>query len=108
MVGGLSRVSQDIPPFALAAGIPIRVFDINRIGLRRRGFDSQTRAKVREMFRLIYNSGYSIKEGIEQLNVSYPGDPEAKLILDFAANNTRGIAPRMTKDWKSKTESEFD
>ncbi|MCF0247927.1 MAG: acyl-ACP--UDP-N-acetylglucosamine O-acyltransferase, partial [Synergistes sp.] len=53
MVGGMSRVSQDIPPFALAAGIPVRVFDINRIGLRRRGFDSQTRAKIREMFRLI-------------------------------------------------------
>ena len=38
----------------------------------------------------------------------YPDDPEAKMILDFAAESTRGFTPRMTQDWHHKTEDKID
>lgn len=108
MVGGLSRVTQDVPPYTLAAGVPLRVYDINRVGLRRRGFEAKTRGKIREMYKLIYNSGLTYKEALKELASRYPGDKEAKLILDFTAESTRGITPRMTQDWHQKSEVKVD
>ena len=108
MVGGLSRVTQDVPPFCLAAGVPLRVYDINRVGLRRRGFETKTRGKIREMYKLIYNSGFTGKAALAELAERYPNDAEAKMIIDFAAASTRGMTPRMTQDWHTKTEAKID
>ena len=104
MIGGLSRITQDVPPYCLAAGIPLRVFDINKVGLRRRGFESSTRRKIRDMYKLIYNSALPMKEALKQLAEKYPGDAEAKMILDFATESTRGFTPRVTHDWERKAE----
>ena len=104
MIGGLSRITQDVPPYCLAAGIPLRVFDINKVGLRRRGFESSTRRKIRDMYKLIYNSSLPMKEALKKLAETYQGDAEAKMILDFAAESTRGFTPRVTHDWERKAE----
>ena len=86
----------------------MRVYDINKVGLRRRNIDVQTRRKIREMYKLIYNSGLTIRDGLSQVRERYPDDPEAKMILDFAAESTRGFTPRMTQDWHHKTEDKID
>lgn len=100
MIGGMSRIVQDVPPFSLAFGIPIRVYDINRVGLKRRGFDSETRRQIRDMYRIIYNSGRTVKQGLAEIERVYAGSAAAKMILDFAAEATRGFAPRITQEWK--------
>ena len=104
MVGGLSRITQDIPPFCLASGIPCRVYDINRVGLRRRGFTSESRRSIRDMYKIIYNSGRTIREGIEEVSNVYGDRDEAKILLRFAEESTRGFTPRMTQDWSKKSE----
>ncbi len=103
MIGGLSRVVQDVPPFCLASGAPLRVYDINRVGLQRRGIDSDTRRLIREIYRIIYNSGRTVKAGLEEVENLYGSNPAAKTILDFAANATRGFTPRITLDWHNKS-----
>lgn len=100
MVGGLSRVVKDVPPYCLAAGAPLRVYDINKVGLRRRGMDLATRTKIREIYRLIYNSGLTVRAGLEEVAKRFVDNPAAKMILDFAAESTRGLSPRMTQDWQ--------
>lgn len=104
MIGGLSRITQDVPPYCLAAGIPLRVFDINKVGLRRRGFESASRRKIRDMYKLIYNSSLQLKEALRRLAEKYPNDREAQMIIDFAAESTRGFTPRVTHDWERKSE----
>ncbi len=104
MIGGLSRITQDVPPYCLAAGIPLRVFDINKVGLRRRGFESAARRKIRDMYKIIYNSSLPLKKALQQMAAKYPGDKEAQLILDFAAESTRGFTPSVTHDWERKAE----
>ena len=39
MVGGLARVAQDIPPFVMVDGDSSLLVGLNRVGLRRAGFD---------------------------------------------------------------------
>ena len=37
MVGGMSRIERDVPPFCMVEGHPARVRALNRIGLQRSG-----------------------------------------------------------------------
>lgn len=108
MIGGLSRITQDVPPYCLASGVPLRVYDINRVGLKRRGFDSPTRMRIRKMYGIIYNSGRTVREGLAEVRRLFGEDSAARLILDFAAGATRGFAPRITRDWEKNGEKEID
>lgn len=103
MIGGMSRVVQDVPPFCLASGVSAYVYDINRVGLRRRGIDSETRRLVREMYRIIYNSGRTVKEGLSEIERLHGDNFAARMILDFAAAATRGFAPRISQSWRDKS-----
>ena len=108
MVGGLSRVTQDVPPFTLAAGVPLRVYDINKVGLRRRGIELPVRRKIREVYRIIYNTGRTLKAAVSEIETNFHDDAEVRMILDFIAGSTRGLTPRMTQDWKTKSEEKVD
>lgn len=108
MIGGMSRITQDVPPYCLAVGSPIRVYDINRVGLKRRGFDTETRKQIREMYRIIYGPERTIKEGLAEVGRLFAGSAAARMILDFAAGATRGLAPRITREWKKNDGREAD
>lgn len=56
-VGGMSRMSQDVPPFMLLEGHPARVRRVNVIGLRRAGFEDAEIEGLQYAFREIYRSG---------------------------------------------------
>ena len=108
MIGGLSKIVQDVPPFCLANGSPIRVYDINRIGLKRRGFESHSRKLIREMYRTLYDPSRTMREGLAELESKYGSTAEAKMILEFASQSTRGLSPRINHDWNHKAQGEKD
>ena len=108
MIGGLSKIVRDVPPFCLANGSPIKVYDINRVGLKRRGFDTETRKNIRQMYRTLYAPGLTIREGLAELEDKFGPTPEGRMILDFAAASTRGLSPRIDHDWDRKNPEEKD
>lgn len=108
MIGGLSRITQDVPPYCLASGIPLRMYDINRVGLKRRGFDSQTRMQIRKMYNLVYHSGMTVREGLAEMERVFGDEAAAKLIIDFAAKATRGFVPSVRQKWKKGGEQDID
>ena len=57
MIGGGSRVSQDIAPFVKSAGSPPRNAGINAIGLERRGFARETRDAIERAYRIFFRDG---------------------------------------------------
>lgn len=106
MVGGFSRVTQDIPPYCLAAGVPCRVYDINKVGLRRRGFDSKARMLIHEMYKVIYNSSNGIRNGIAEMSNIYKDSLYAKVILEFVEQATRGLTPRFLQGRANTTKDQ--
>ena len=56
MVGGMSRVTHDIPPYTIGAGIPYKFGGLNIIGLKRHGFPLETRRELSKAFKLLYRS----------------------------------------------------
>ena len=96
MTGFQSHVSQDVPPFMMAAGHPLSVSTFNAEGLRRRGFSKERIALVKQMHRLLYRDGLTLdnaKAAIAALRGTVEGgDVDVAMLLDFLAASTRGIA----------------
>ncbi len=54
--GGMSRISQDVPPFMLIEGHPARVRRVNEVGLQRAGFSQDDIDSLDRAFRRIWRS----------------------------------------------------
>lgn len=82
-VGGFSRISVDVPPFMVVAGVPLNVVSTNAVGLRRRGMSDATMLALREAHRLIWRSGLPKPEAVSIIGQRYPKDPDIRYLLDF-------------------------
>jgi len=91
MIAGGIRVVKDVPPYALAGGMPAQFEGLNSIGLRRRGFPAETRELIAAAYRAIYRSGMNVSQAVEYIKEHLPRIPEITAILDFIAQSNRGI-----------------
>lgn len=72
MVGGMSRINRDVPPFMLVEGNPARVRALNKVGLQRAGLanaDGTAMQSLKKAFRLLYHSGLPFSQALEQLDM---------------------------------------
>ncbi len=73
MVGGMSRIHRDVPPYMLVEGNPARVRSLNLVGLRRSGLmeadGGKTFQSLKKAFRLLYRSGLSLPQALEQFDL---------------------------------------
>lgn len=91
MIQGGCRFSKDIPPYIIAGREPIAYSGINIIGLRRRGFSSETIENIHNAYRIIYNSGKNVSDALAQIKEEMTMTPEIKYIVSFIENSERGI-----------------
>ena len=91
MIGGGSRVSQDIAPFVKAAGSPPRNAGVNSIGLERRGFDRDTREALERAYRLFFRDRSTASMAVDAIRRELPGIPEAEHFARFCETSVRGI-----------------
>lgn len=91
MIQGGSRFSKDIPPFIIAGREPIAYAGINIVGLRRRGFSNELIENIHNTYRIIYQSGMNVTDGLEQVRREVPMSQEIEYILSFIENSQRGI-----------------
>ena len=89
-IGGLSGISKDVPPFVIVSGIrkQMRVSGINKVGLRRRGFDNDTLKKLDKAYRIIFMTPeLLLQEALEQAAAEVAGcEPVDQLIAFFRAS----------------------
>lgn len=90
MIQGGSRFSQDIPPYIIAGKEPIRYAGVNLIGLRRRGFSTETIEMIHDTYRTIYARGI-LKDGIAEARAKYPESKEVEYICSFIESSKRGV-----------------
>ena len=90
-VGGGFRIVQDVPPFILAAGEPLQYSGINKIGLRRRGIDSNARKLIKEAYKLYFRSELNRKDALEKIKTDLDQSHEIKMIINFVESSNRGI-----------------
>jgi len=91
MIGGGSKVNKDIPPYALCGRDPVGYAGINIVGLRRRGFSSDTIRNIKDIYDTIYFQGYNISDGCAKVEAGFLPSEERDSILNFIRNSKRGI-----------------
>jgi UDP-N-acetylglucosamine acyltransferase len=57
MVGGKSKIVQDVLPFFITDGNPPRVRGLNSVGLRRGGFSQEDRRLLKQAYRILLGAG---------------------------------------------------
>jgi UDP-N-acetylglucosamine acyltransferase len=76
MVGGMSRIHRDVPPYMLVEGNPAQVRMLNRVGLQRAGLaEDGTLRDLKKAFRLLYRAGLPLNQALEQLELLSDSEP---------------------------------
>jgi UDP-N-acetylglucosamine acyltransferase len=70
MVGGMTRIQRDVPPYMIVEGNPARVRSLNLIGMKRAEFSSGELNALKEAYRTIYSSGLTLQQSITELDIS--------------------------------------
>ncbi|MFT0851252.1 acyl-ACP--UDP-N-acetylglucosamine O-acyltransferase [Achromobacter sp. F4_2707] len=95
MVGGASSIRQDVPPYIVGAGDPFRPVGINTEGLKRRGFEADTIAALKEAYKLLYRRNLKVNEAAQamrSLQDEYPAAKDAiEVLAAFLDRPGRGI-----------------
>lgn len=82
MVGGMSRVDRDVPPYMLVEGNPCRVRSLNLVGLKRAGLTSEELELLKKAFRILYRSDLTLRQALEQLEL-LPDSPQLQHLHQF-------------------------
>lgn len=92
MVGGLSGIVQDIPPFMVAAGPRAKLFGPNSIGLKRHGFSDATVNAIKKAYKVLFREKRTLKDAVKKVLADFPDSPEIRHLVEFIEKNKRGIS----------------
>jgi len=91
IIGGASAVTKDVPPFVTASGNFAKLFGLNLVGLKRRGFSDEAIQALKEAYRIVFRSSLLLNKAIETVEKDVVDLPEVRQFLDFIRNSERGI-----------------
>ncbi|CAM4450414.1 MAG: Acyl-[acyl-carrier-protein]--UDP-N-acetylglucosamine O-acyltransferase [Legionellaceae bacterium] len=84
-------VSKDVLPYTLVSGHDAKACGLNSVGLRRRGFSSETIHLLKRAYKIIYRNGLTVAQALEQLAPLAELSQEIKHLYDALASSIRGI-----------------
>jgi UDP-N-acetylglucosamine acyltransferase len=101
-VGGLARITKDVPPFMIVEGNPAEVRAINSIAMVRRGFVPEHIDAVKHAFKRLFreNGTMAISDKIIELRRLYADVPAVIRLcdaLDASAIGVHGRAREVTR-----------
>jgi len=91
IIGGCTKIVQDVPPFMIADGNPAEVRGINQIGLERRGFAPEDTRALREAYRLLYRSNLNVRQACEKIGTELGRSDVLDYLVAFVESSQRGI-----------------
>jgi UDP-N-acetylglucosamine acyltransferase len=91
IIGGCSKVVQDIPPYSTCDGHPARVYGLNLVGLKRAGISKDVILNIKHAFKLLFFSKLSIKHAVEKIQKEITGCKEVAKLVKFVTSSERGI-----------------
>ncbi|HEX8552328.1 MAG TPA: acyl-ACP--UDP-N-acetylglucosamine O-acyltransferase [Abditibacteriaceae bacterium] len=90
MIGGLSKVVQDVPPFCISDGRPAKIHGLNTRGLRRNGVPTEVRNQVATAFKLLYRSDLNTSQALEKIHAEIPRSETLDYFIDFVERVREG------------------
>lgn len=92
MIGGCSKIVQDVPPYMIVDGNPGETRTVNKIGIERNGVSEEAQDALRRAFKILFREGLTISNAVVKIEADLPPLPEVKHLLDFARTSERGLS----------------
>lgn len=93
-IGGMSGISKDVPPFVIVAGIRngMRVTGINKVGLKRAGFDMESITLLGRAFKLLFRSNDLIlQDALDKVEAEFGDCQPVQRMVTFFRDSKRGV-----------------
>lgn len=91
IIGGCSKVVQDVLPFSTCDGHPARFYGLNSQGLKRANVSAQVKSSLKYAFKLLLKSGLTIPHALEKIKKEIPPCAEVSYLIKFVENSKRGV-----------------
>jgi UDP-N-acetylglucosamine acyltransferase len=92
IIGGCSKVVQDVPPYMLADGNPAETRTINKIGMERHGVPEEAQAALRQAYKILFREGLTIPNSLARIEKELPQGDEIRHLVQFVRASERGIS----------------
>jgi UDP-N-acetylglucosamine acyltransferase len=92
MVGGCSKVVQDVPPFMLADGNPAETRTINKVGMERNGVAEEVQTVLRQAYKILFREGLTIPNALARIEKELAVSAELEHLAQFVRSSERGIS----------------
>ena len=92
IIGGCSKVVQDVPPFMLVDGNPAATRTINKVGMERNSITEEAQTALRQAFKILFREGLTIANALIRIENELPPLDEIKHLLQFARTSERGLS----------------
>jgi len=92
MIGGCSKVVQDVPPFMIADGNPAETRTVNKVGLERNGIAEEAQISLRSAYKILFRERLTIPNALAKIGSELPPLPEIKYLVQFIRASERGIS----------------
>jgi UDP-N-acetylglucosamine acyltransferase len=92
MIGGCSKIVQDVPPFMIADGNPAETRTINKIGMERNRVSEEAQNALRQAYKILFREGLTIPNALAKIEKELPQVPEVKHLVQFVRTSERGIS----------------
>lgn len=92
IIGGCSKVTQDILPFSIADGHPAKPYGANKVGLKRHDFSPATVKTLKRAFFYLLGAKLNTSQAIKKIKDNLPSLPEIEYLLDFISSSKRSVA----------------
>ncbi|OLE55108.1 MAG: acyl-[acyl-carrier-protein]--UDP-N-acetylglucosamine O-acyltransferase [Acidobacteria bacterium 13_1_20CM_3_53_8] len=96
MVGGKSKIVQDVLPFFVTDGNPPRVRGLNTVGLRRAGFTREERGALKNAYQLLFRSGLPLEEALSSM--AQFNDENVNHLINFIKDSQRGFTRERSRE----------
>lgn len=90
-IGGYSVVVKDALPFALTVGNHAKCYGLNKVGMRRRGYDKAAIDALHHAFRLLLAAKLNTTQALEAIRAEIAAAPEVIELVDFIETSQRGV-----------------
>ncbi len=92
IIGGCSKVVQDIPPYMMADGNAAVTRALNKEGLKRNEVAEEAQKSLKQAHRILFRENLTMANAVEKAKAEVPACPELNHLLDFIQSSERGIA----------------
>jgi UDP-N-acetylglucosamine acyltransferase len=91
MIGGCSKVVQDIPPFMIGDGNPAETRTINKVGMERNGISEAAQAALKTAYKTLFREKLTVSNALAKIEQELPPLPEVQHLVQFVRASERGI-----------------